>query len=342
MQGPKQIELEKFIDESKLYPLVDVRSPVEYNKGHIPGAINVPLFEDVERAEIGTIYKLRGKQEAVLRGLEIVSPKLAEFVKSVKKLNDKDKVLVYCFRGGMRSSSFATLMITAGIQTSVLKGGYKNFRRGALAFYENKLQLKILAGPTGTGKTEVLHQLKNLNAQVIDLEGLAKHKGSAFGFIHQEDQPTQQNFENQLYKEFRKMDLNKTIWLEDESFSIGGVKIPYPLWLQMKQAPLIKLMIPYKARVQRIINEYGTADPKLLKAIVLRIQKRLGGLQTTQVLEYLQNKDAEKVTKILLHYYDSAYAHDHDKSENKNITEIISELDDPHFNASMILKAAEK
>ncbi len=341
MQAPKQIELPNFIEESEVYPMVDVRAPIEYKNGHIPGAINIPLFEDHERAEIGTIYKLRGKEDAVLRGLEIVSPKLADFVKSVKKLNDKGKVLVYCFRGGMRSNSFATLMNTAGVKAEVLKGGYKNYRKGSLQFYENKLQLIVLGGPTGSGKTEVLQELKKLNEQVIDLEGLAQHKGSAFGSIHQEDQPSQQNFENNLFREFLKMDLGRPIWLENESFSIGSIKLPYPLWLQMKQAPLLKLMIPFKARVQRLIREYGSADIQVLKNTVLRIQKRLGGLQTKQTLEHLNNNEAEKVTEILLSYYDSAYQYDHQTNECKHTIEINSLADDPETNAGSVLEVAK-
>src|ERR1700741_976108 len=269
MKVPKQIGSEEFILKAETLPVVDVRAPVEFKNGHIPGAVNIPLFEDTERAEIGTIYKLRGKDDAVLRGLELVSPKLADFIKSVKKLDDKGRVLVYCFRGGMRSNSFATLLVTAGINAEVLIGGYKSFRQQTFNFYEQKLPLLILGGATGSGKTDILKSLKEKGEQIIDLEGIANHKGSAFGFIGQEEQPTQQQFENRLYKAFSKLDLTRPVWLEDESFAIGKLKIPYPLWLQMKKAPIISIGVPFDVRVQRLILEYGTADKQTLESIVL-------------------------------------------------------------------------
>jgi tRNA 2-selenouridine synthase len=334
----KQISREEFIPQTDHYPVVDVRSPVEFIKGHIPGAVNVPLFEDSERAEIGTIYKLQGKEDAVLRGLELVSPKLADFIKSVKKLDNKGKVLVYCFRGGMRSNSFATLLNTAGINTEVLQGGYKNFRKHTLAFYEQPLKLIILGGATGSGKTDVLKAMRDQGEQVVDLEGIANHKGSAFGFIGQEQQPVQQQFENALYKAFSKLDVSKPIWLEDESFAIGKVKIPYPLWLHMKKAVIISLSVPFEIRVKRLICEYGEADKQTLEAIILRIQKRLGGLGTQQALEFLEQGNAEKVTSVLLNYYDAAYAHDHEKREMKNIIRLETGSGDPATNAVQILE----
>lgn len=337
MKVPKQIGSEEFILKAETLPVVDVRAPVEFKNGHIPGAVNIPLFEDTERAEIGTIYKLRGKDDAVLRGLELVSPKLADFIKSVKKLDDKGRVLVYCFRGGMRSNSFATLLVTAGINAEVLIGGYKSFRQQTFNFYEQKLPLLILGGATGSGKTDILKSLKEKGEQIIDLEGIANHKGSAFGFIGQEEQPTQQQFENRLYKAFSKLDLTRPVWLEDESFAIGKLKIPYPLWLQMKKAPIISIGVPFDVRVQRLILEYGTADKQTLESIVLRIQKRLGGLGTKETLEFLEQGEAEKVTAILLKYYDSAYAHDHEKREMKNIYKLETTSGDPEGNAELVL-----
>ncbi|MFL5752835.1 MAG: tRNA 2-selenouridine(34) synthase MnmH [Bacteroidia bacterium] len=339
MKVPDQIGWEEFMAQAEFLPVVDVRSPVEYNKGHVPGAVNVPLFEDSERAEIGTIYKLRGKDDAVLRGLELVSPKLADFIKSVKKLDtNSGKVLVYCFRGGMRSNSFATLLTTAGINAEVLQGGYKSFRKHSLEFYLQKLPLMILGGATGSGKTDILRELKAMGEQVVDLEGIANHKGSAFGAIGQEAQPQQQQFENLLYRAFSKLDLTKTIWLEDESFSIGKLKIPYPLWLQMKQATIISIAVPFDLRVDRLIAEYGAADKQTLEAIILRIQKRLGGLGTKEALESLEMGDAKKVTSLLLKYYDSAYAHDHEKREMKNIIKLETTGSESRKNAELILE----
>lgn len=324
------------MQKAKSSQIVDVRSPVEYNKGHIPGAVNIPLFDNAERAEIGTIYKMKGKEDAVLRGLELVAPKLAAFVKSVKEIQQKDKVLVYCFRGGMRSNSFATLLLTAGIHAEVLQGGYKNFRRQTLAWYEQALKLLVLGGATGSGKTEILEKLREKGEQVIDLEGIASHKGSAFGFIGQEEQPSQQQFENMLYTAFSKLDPQRPIWLEDESFCIGKVKLPHPLWLLMKKAPIINVEVPFALRVKRLIAEYGNADKPTLEKIILRIQKRLGGLGTQQALELLEQGEAEKLTSVLLRYYDSAYAYDHEKREIKNIVHLETTSADPEENAALI------
>ncbi len=342
MIPPPQLTVEEFLKEYKQYPLVDVRSPVEYKNGHIPGAVNIPLFDDHERAEIGTIYKLRGKEDAVLRGLEIVSPKLADFVKSVKSLDKKDRVYVYCFRGGMRSNSFATLMNTAGVKASVVKGGYKAYRKASLEFYSQNLPILLLGGATGSGKTSLLRELKNMGEQVIDLEALAGHKGSAFGAVPGEQQPTQQLFENLLFQEFKQTRGSERLWLEDESFCIGSVKLPYPLWLQMKKAPLIKIELPFSLRIQRLIQEYGQTDKETLKNTILRIRKRLGDKDTRETLQYLENQDAEKVAATLLNYYDSAYRHDHEKKKEGRMHTLKLHENDAVKNARYLLDLAQQ
>ncbi|MBC7863988.1 MAG: tRNA 2-selenouridine(34) synthase MnmH [Bacteroidia bacterium] len=337
LQAPK-IDIKSFLSESEGFPLIDVRSPAEFALGHIPDAQNIPLFDDHERAEIGTLYKMRGKEEAVERGLEIVSPKLALFVRAAKQISAEKKVFVYCWRGGMRSNSFAWLMNTAGLNSTVLEGGYKTFRNHVLSYFDNKFELVLIGGPTGSGKTAILKELEKKGEQILDLEKIARHKGSAFGSVNELPQLPQQQFEHGLFLELKKLDLTKTIWTEDEAFSIGRNKIPFALWKQMKQAPILKIEVPFQVRVNRLVEDYRTTDTELLKKPILAIQKRLGGLATKEALEFLEKGELDKVAALALVYYDEAYQHDHNKREMKNIFLVETETGDPLENATKILQ----
>jgi tRNA 2-selenouridine synthase len=337
-----RLHISEFLGLSEGFPLVDVRSPAEYEQGHIPSAQNLPLFDDHERSEIGTLYKLKGKEEAIERGLEIVSPKLAGFVKSVKQISPGKKVFVYCWRGGMRSGSFAWLMNTAGLDACVLEGGYKNFRGHVLSFFETKLDLVLIGGPTGSGKSAVLRELEKKGEQVLDLEKIAHHKGSAFGAINELPQLPQQQFEHQLYLALKKLDPQKKIWVEDEAIAIGRNKIPFPLWQQMKQAPILKIEVPFEIRVKRLVEDYKTADKELLKKPLLAIQKRLGGQNVQLALECLEKGDLDNVAAIALKYYDEAYRHDHVKREMKNIFMVDTDTGNEVVNAEKILSFSEK
>ncbi len=342
MQNPTAItsqvlSIENFLREGVSGTMVDVRSPGEFANGHILGAINIPLFDDHERAEIGTLYKIKGKEEAVVRGIEIVSPKLADFIRSVKeKSGDSGKVHVYCFRGGMRSGSFCWLMETAGLQAFKLDGGYKSYRNRALNLFKEKRTLVLLGGSTGSGKTDVLKEITKLNEQAVDLEGIAHHKGSAFGFIGQEKQPSQQQFENELSAELEKTDPKKITWLEDESYSIGTVQLPYDLWTQMKTAPIINLKVPFDLRVKRLVAEYGQTSIETLRRPLLAIKTRLGPQHHKTALEHLEKGEMDKVAEITLRYYDKAYEHNHEKRKFENVFVVETQTDDPATNARLI------
>lgn len=335
MLQQKSLSVIEFLDNSHNALIIDVRSPIEYAKGHIPKAINIPLFEDIERAEIGTLYKQQGKEIAVQRGLELVSPKLVSFVQQVKSLAQKQTVYVYCFRGGMRSNSFAWLMQTAGLEALVLAGGYKAFRNHVLATFEQQRHWVLLGGNTGSGKTEILKQLFCDGLQMINLEALAHHKGSAFGTINEAKQLPQQQFEHNLYTAFVAQDAQLPIFLEDESQSIGYNKIPYPLWLQMKKAPLIKMEIPFDLRIQQLLKDYSTADTAVLKASVLKIAEKLGPDKTKHCMRYLDERNLIEVARLALQYYDKTYEHIYQQKKQKMIL-LVSDTIDAKVNAQKV------
>ncbi len=181
-------------------PLLDVRSPGEYAQGHVPGALSFPLFSDAERATVGTIYKQQSRDLALETGLELVGPKLGGFVREARTLAPQGQVVVHCWRGGQRSGSMAWLLRQGGLDVWTLEGGYKAYRTWVLAeLAAQQYSLYIIGGRTGTGKTKILHALRQMGEQVVDLEGLACHKGSAFGFIGELPQPTVEQFENDLH-----------------------------------------------------------------------------------------------------------------------------------------------
>jgi tRNA 2-selenouridine synthase len=329
------IPVNNFLLQSPKKLVIDVRSPIEFKKGHMPGAINIPLFDDMERAEIGTLYKAKGKEDAVMRGLEIVSPKLTNFINEAKQNTQNKSVLVYCFRGGMRSNSFGWLLNTAGLETQILEGGYKAYRNHVLKQFEKSYKILLLGGATGSGKTEILKCLKQ-DIPILDLEGLAHHKGSAFGGIGQPAQLPQQLFENTFYNDLKEVDASKYLLLEDESMSIGYNKIPYPFWLQMKQAPIIKIMMPFDLRVNRLVNEYGKEDVEKLKQSVRNISQQLGPNNSKDCLQWLDEGKLADVAAMTLKYYDKAYEYNHTQKNKKTILPVETDTDDPIVNAEKV------
>ena len=181
-------------------PILDVRSPDEYNRGHIPGALSLPLFNNEERSAVGTLYLQKGSKEAMLKGLELVGPKMKEFVSQASGLTPEGELALYCWRGGMRSNSMAWLFNTSGIKSHTLEGGYKSWRRHIHDFFGQPVaKLVVIGGMTGTGKTEILEEIERKGGQVVHLERLARHKGSVFGHLGMPAQPSTEQFENELY-----------------------------------------------------------------------------------------------------------------------------------------------
>lgn len=325
---PATLEINAFLSEAELLPVLDVRTPAEFEKGHIPGAFNLPLFDNEERAVIGTLYKQQGNEAAVLKGLELVGPRLTSYVLDAIKLAPGRKVLMHCWRGGMRSGSFAQLLRACGFEVSTLKGGYKAFRTHIISQFDRPVEVYALGGLTGSGKTEILYELKKAGQQVIDLEGLAAHLGSAFGSLGHLIQPTQETFENTLGLELSVLDPGKPLWLEDECINIGSNTIPQALWLQMKNALLFQVLLPDAMRKEHLLGQYGTLDNEFMKERFLRIQKRLGLEITLQAIDAIENGRPAEVLDIALAYYDKSYLKQLKKKDATRLFQLeLSSLD---------------
>ena len=303
---PTVVNISQFLESAQALPVVDVRSPGEYRQGHIAGAVNIPLFNDEERAAVGTVYVQVGHNEAVLQGLELAGKKMRALCETALTLKS-GQLLLYCWRGGMRSRSMAWLFETAGLSCLVLEGGYKAFRRTVLEDIAAPRELRILSGYTGSGKTEILAELKKSGQQVIDLEGLANHKGSAFGALGQPPQPSAEHFENLLFAELRKTDKTQPLWVEDESANIGKIPITHTFFERMKHAGMLQVMVPQLVRVQRLLREYGSYEYPLLAEAVKKLEKRMGYEKCKRAMELCAAGELAQAAEILLDYYDNAY-----------------------------------
>jgi tRNA 2-selenouridine synthase len=305
-----RLGVDEFLHEAQYRVLLDVRTPAEFAKGHVPGAINFPLFSNEERAEIGTLYKQTSPESAFERGLEIVGHRLLSYIKKAYRLAPGKKVAIHCWRGGMRSQSMAEFLQTAGFEVVSLIGGYKAYRNYVLdQLATTSLKVLVIGGKTGTGKTEILHALKDKGEQTIDLEGLANHKGSAFGWLGEEEQPTVEQFENILQKEIAQLDVNRRVWVENESRKIGTVFLPDGFWDQKATGVLFNLQLSKEERIKRLVEDYATYDLEELKLSFEKIKKRLGGLGFKESLQAIEEGNAAKAASIGLQYYDKTYEH---------------------------------
>ncbi|MCX2741335.1 tRNA 2-selenouridine(34) synthase MnmH [Pontibacter anaerobius] len=334
------ITIEEFLRKAEQLPVLDVRAPKEYEVGHIPSAQSFPIFDDAERAVVGTAYKQQGHDPAVLLGLDLFGPKMSRFVKEAEKYAKNKELLVHCWRGGMRSGAMAWLLSFSGYKVHLLKGGYKAYRRLMHTQFEKPRKLLVLGGLTGSGKTDILPYLQQLGQQAIDLEGLANHKGSAFGSIGMPPQPSTEHFENLLGTELLKQNEEQPLWLEDESISIGRVQMPKPLFDQMQTATTIVLHMPKHLRVQKLAHEYCRTDKSILEASILRIKKRLGGLATKEALAAIEAGDMEKMVEIALTYYDKAYSYELARKQQVLPLELTSI--NPEENAAQVLQLAKQ
>lgn len=313
----QKISIDEFIAMKGKYPLVDVRSPAEYSHAHVPGAYNVPLFSDDERAVVGTLYKQKGREQAIKQGLKYFGPKMVGIIEEAEQISRGHEagsahktVLLYCWRGGMRSAGVAWLLDLYEFKVYVLEGGYKAFRNWALQQFGKNYCFNVLSGYTGSGKTMILKELEQAGHKILDLEEIANHKGSAFGGFCGA-QPTQEMFENELGLRLfsLKMEraLDEYIWVEDESRRIGLVNIPNDLFARMQMNRVFILTVPFEERLNYIVVGYGDIAPDQLEAAIRRIRKRLGGLETRNAINHLNEGNITECFRILLKYYDRQY-----------------------------------
>ena len=369
----QKLAIEQFLELAQQYPVLDVRSPGEFSHAHIPGAYSLPLFNDEERKVVGTTYKQQSREAAIKIGLDYFGVKMKGMVEEAEKIVggwklevSKDQrtssnlqiptsnILVHCWRGGMRSSAVAWLLDLYGFKVYLLSGGYKAYRKWVLAQFEKEYNFTIIGGYTGSGKTPVLHELQKQGKNIIDLEALANHKGSAFGALGEKPQPGQEMFENllsqslhdtgywildktvqdqALSKELAGSNLQSvatselhpvssiqypvsTIFIEDESQRIGNLQIPMPLWYTMRKSLVYFLDIPFNERLDHITEEYGKFEKEKLVNAIIRIQKRLGGLETKNAINCLLENKHRDCFRILLGYYDKWYLKGLENREN--------------------------
>jgi len=308
----QKIDIDTFLPLAATHTVLDVRSPGEYAHAHIPGAYSLPLFSDEERKVVGTTYKQQSREDAIKIGLDYFGVKMRRMVEEVEGLlsDKKDRtVLVHCWRGGMRSAGVAWLLDLYGFKVYTLVGGYKAYRHWVLQQFEKPYPFRLLGGYTGSGKTEVLKEFKRKGEAIIDLEAIACHKGSAFGALGMSEQPSQEMFDNLLARELHQVMAGgpASVWLEDESQRIGLINLPNAFWNSMRKAPVYFLDVPFEARLDHITEGYGKAKKEELVNAIIRIQKRLGGLDMKNAINYLLEDNHKESFRILLKYYDKYY-----------------------------------
>jgi tRNA 2-selenouridine synthase len=301
-----RLDIQDFLSLRHQLPVVDVRSEGEYGQGHIPDVRNIPVLNNDERRLVGTDYKQKGQAEAIRTGFRLVGPRLASMIDESVMLGNE--IIVHCWRGGMRSANFCSFVEMARQRTHQLAGGYKAYRHKVHESFQQPLQLIVIGGCTGSGKSDILRTLAERGEQVIDLEHLANHKGSAFGGLMMPPQPTNEQFENELFEVLAKLDRSKRVWIEDESHGVGHIFLPESFWQQMNTRPVVEVMLNRESRIKRLVDEYGHADRDAFLAAMTRITKKLGGQNFNAAKEKLLSGDMSATIDILLVYYDKAYS----------------------------------
>ena len=314
--------------------IIDVRSPSEFAEDHLPGAINLPVLSDAQRAEVGTIYVQNSRLKARKLGAGLVARNVADHIDAY--FADKPgsyRPLIYCWRGGQRSNSMALILKQIGWRAEVLEGGYRTYRRlVSQMLYDADFawKLVLLDGNTGCAKTDILNAIEDPEVQVVDLEGLARHRGSVFGGFVDVSQPSQKAFESALSHIFTALDPAKPVLVEAESSKIGQVLVPPSLWKAMQAAPRIHLSAPLDERAKYLTRAYSdiVADPARLDNIIDRLQ----GLHSHEVLknwrELAASGELEGLAAALMQdHYDAAYSRQRARHDVKTVGLAVRRLD---------------
>jgi tRNA 2-selenouridine synthase len=331
---------EQFLLLALRLPVIDVRSPGEFIQGHIPGAHNIPLFDNDERARVGTTYVKIGKEPAIELGKSIAGEKTDYYLNAIHKVAPEKQMLLHCWRGGMRSAKIAAFFAEAGYQVFVLEGGYKAYRGYIRKQFSSGRPLFLIGGYTGSGKTGILSEIGKLGHQIIDLEALACHKGSNFGHLGQNAQPTTEQFENDLYFQWADLEPLKPLWLEHESMNIGSVTLPNTFHAAMVNGELFFIELPKDYRIQRLVEEYACFEKPVLKAVLEHLGQYMGSYQAREVMLALQNDNFKKVADITLAYYDKLYDNSLVRRPVRKIVKISLKSGSLKEHAEIILKHA--
>ena len=309
--------------------VIDVRSPAEFAEDHAPGAINCPVLDDAERAAIGTMYKQVSPFDAKKRGAALVARNIARHIEEKFAAHGRQwRPLVYCWRGGKRSGAMAHILSEIGWHAAQLEGGYRAYRRevlAQLAELPRRFRYRVICGATGSAKSRLLQALAAAGAQVLDLEGLASHRGSVLGNLPDEAQPAQKMFDSLVWDTLRKFDPQRTVYVEAESRKIGQLQLPGALLLEMRDSPCVLIEAPLAERVAFLVGEYGhfLGDPRELKAKL----DCLAGLHSKETLaRWMQQVEEERwdelVADLLASHYDPAYH----RATLKNFTRLAQAL----------------
>ena len=297
---------------------IDVRSPSEFAKGSIPGAVNIPILDDDERVDVGTIYVNRDPEEAKIRGIEYASAKLSFIYNQISSMAKEHKnIILFCWRGGHRSDTVSSFLGALGVNIYQLDGGYKRYRKYVIEYFnENKFKQKfiVLHGYTGVGKTEILTRLKALNIPILDLEYLAQNSGSVFGKIsYQNEKPvTQKTFEALLFKTLRLNDNRYTV-VESEGRHLGGLLLPKNLWNAIVEGEHVLINTDLETRIKRLVNDYVIKISNcniLLEDAITHLKKKIGEKKVNQLISWIEKQEYSKVAEeLIVNYYDPLYKH---------------------------------
>ena len=323
--------------------IIDVRSPSEFAEDHIVGSINCPVLSDLEREKVGTIYKRESTFKAKIIGSSLIARNIAKHIEErFLEYKGSWQPLIYCWRGGQRSKAFAIILSEVGWRTQQLEGGYKEYRNHVLEFMDTigpKLKIILISGKTGSAKTKILQSIAQQGGQILDLEGLANHKGSLLGKIPNLKQPSQKFFESKLFYQLKQLNLKKEVFLEAESSKIGNIHIPKTIWAKMIVSPRIEIKADIHLRSTFLVKdyEYMCKNPELINPIIFGLKKRLSKKLVDSWKELIdQKKWQELTTSFLENHYDPSYSSNTIKNDRKVIKEIKAES----FNFTEITKIA--